>query len=513
MESGSTKQETKAGGEPVAPQNQAEPTKAESLGSRATRASVISLTSYIAAQVLRLCGNLILTRMLFEEAFGLMALVGVFLQGLQLFSDMGIGPNLIQSKRGEEPAFQDTAWTIQAGRGVLLWSLACIGAAPFATLYDAPQLRALLPVTAASALLAGLNSTKLFMLNRSLSMARLAAVELASQAMALVSMVAWAWFDRSVWALVSGAIAVNGTNMVLSHVMLPGRRNRFHWDRPSARELFRFGRWIFLSTALSFLAAQSDRLIFGKLISLRLLGVYNIAQMAAQMPATALGRLINTVVFPVLSRMFENGEDIDRTFRRVRYPLLLVGGYLISGFIAGGPVIIDLLYDERFHEAGWMLQLLSISGWFGVLEYSLMAGLLAAGRTAWIAGGAGARLAALIVMIPVGYSVGGFPLALLGFACTDAVRLFVSIIATRRLGIRSWPQDFWMSCIVGVAGYAGHLASEQTAMHVAPGFTGELMRAASVFGTVTLIWLPLAAGYFMKRRMGRGLPQSDPDRA
>jgi hypothetical protein len=63
--------------------------------------------------------DLILTRLLFPEAFGLMALVQVFMGGLQMFSDLGVNMSIIQSKRGEDPDFLNTAWTFQILRGLI----------------------------------------------------------------------------------------------------------------------------------------------------------------------------------------------------------------------------------------------------------------------------------------------------------------------------------------------------------------------------------------------------------
>ena len=50
-----------------------------------------------------------------------MALIQTFIIGLQMFSDIGIYPSIIQNKRGEEPDFLNTAWTIQIVRGGVLW--------------------------------------------------------------------------------------------------------------------------------------------------------------------------------------------------------------------------------------------------------------------------------------------------------------------------------------------------------------------------------------------------------
>jgi O-antigen/teichoic acid export membrane protein len=92
---------------------------------RAMRGGALTAGAYAAAQAARLAANLILARLLFPEAFGVMALVTVFLVGLAMFSDVGIGPAISQSERGDDPAFLNTAWTINVVRGGLLWLMSC----------------------------------------------------------------------------------------------------------------------------------------------------------------------------------------------------------------------------------------------------------------------------------------------------------------------------------------------------------------------------------------------------
>lgn len=56
----------------------------------------------IVSQVIRLLSNLVLTRLLVPEMFGVMAIVSVFMMGISMFSDVGLQQNIVQSKRGEE---------------------------------------------------------------------------------------------------------------------------------------------------------------------------------------------------------------------------------------------------------------------------------------------------------------------------------------------------------------------------------------------------------------------------
>src|SRR5262249_22077533 len=84
------------------------------------------------------------TYLLVQDAVGLMDVVWVFIIGLHLFSDIGIGPSVVHHRRGEDPTFYNTAWTIQVIRGLTLWLASALIAGPVAWLYDEPGLPSLL---------------------------------------------------------------------------------------------------------------------------------------------------------------------------------------------------------------------------------------------------------------------------------------------------------------------------------------------------------------------------------
>ena len=253
----------------------------QALFDRALRGSAITALGYVASQGLRLASNLILARLLFPEAFGLMALVTVVLVGLAMFSDVGIGPAISRSPRGDDPAFLNTAWTMHVIRGVMLWLTALALAWPLAWFYEAPDLRNLLPVAGISLLIAGFNPTRIETANRHLLLGRVTVLDLISQAVGITAMIVLALVTGSVWSLVLGAVLAAMVKLVLMHLWLPGPRNRFSWERASAHELVHFGKWVFLSTACGFALSQGDRLILGAFLPLDRLGVYNIGYFLA----------------------------------------------------------------------------------------------------------------------------------------------------------------------------------------------------------------------------------------
>ena len=386
-----------------------------SLGRRASSAAVWSFVGFGASQVVRLASNLVLTRLLFPEAFGLMAIAGVLMQGLMLFSDIGIGPSIIQHEKGEDRRFLDTAFTMQAARGLVLTLLSTLLAWPFAAFYDEPRLFAIVVVVGASSLIQGLNSTKVFTVGRRLDLKRLTLVELASQIVGAIAMIAWALVSPTYWALAAGGLVTPLAKTVLGHLAIPGPRDGFAWHAPSARDLIGFGRWIFLSTVMTFFAGQSDRLIFAKLVPLDLLGVYSTAAMLAMMPPTLFGVIERRVVFPVYSTVHREGRPLAPTFLRLRGGFLAGGGALCAALIAGGPALIELLYDDRYREAGWMVQALTLGTWLNLLEMTYGAAHLATGRARWVAAASFAKVIGIVAGVTIGHALGGFVGAVLGF--------------------------------------------------------------------------------------------------
>ena len=475
----------------ASPRGQTE--SAHTLSSRTARGSIWTLVGYGSSQAIRLLSNLIMWRLLYAEAFGMMALVNVFMQGLTMFSDIGIGPSIVQHERGDDPDYLNTAWTIQVIRGSCLCLVAFLLAAPMANFYKEPQLVFLIPVAAVGAIIAGFNSTRLFTMTRKISLGRLTVLDLTSQIVALVVTIGWAWFHRSIWALVFGGLASTIVRLILSHTFLPGIRNHFRWDRSSVHTLVRFGRWIFFSTLLTFMVMQSDRLIFGKLIPMGLLGVYSIALTWAALPLSILDRVFNAVLFPLLSRLHNEGTDFSASFLKARRPWMLLGGWAIAGLIGGGPTLIHLLYDTRATSAGWIIQILAAGIWLLMLETANGTALLALGEPKWVAAGNAAKLVGMLALIPIGYIRFGFPGAVVGFAGSELLRYTTSVVGAHRHKVACLGQDLKLSALVIATSGVGLLAARWfgpplRALAQHPARAGTFLEGLAIALCVSIVW-------------------------
>ncbi|WP_282026773.1 oligosaccharide flippase family protein [Limimaricola cinnabarinus] len=352
------------------------------IGSRALRSAGIMIAGFGASQLLRLGSNLLLTRLLFPEAFGIMAIIMVVMMGLNMFSDVGLTPAIMQSRRGDDPAFLDTAWTIQIGRGIALWLVALALAAPAAQWYDEPMLAQYLSVAAFALVINGFNPTRLDTAHRHLRAGRVTLIELSTQATQLVVglVLAWAW--GSVWALVASGLAGALAQLVYLSLFLPGPRNRLRFERAAASELVHFGKWIFLSTVAGFAVAQGDRLIIGSYLSLSEFGIYNIGLFLATFPVM-LGHMVTRRVLIPVYRDSPPGRSRADFMRLRRLRMLASAGLLAATCALGllGDWLIGAMYDARYAAAGGVVVLVAILQIPVLIGITYDQALLASGRS------------------------------------------------------------------------------------------------------------------------------------
>lgn len=379
-----------------------------SIKKQALRGSVWTIAGYGVSQVLRLGSNLILTRLIAPDVFGLMALVYVFISGLHLFSDIGIGTSLIQNKRGDDPGFFNTAWTMQVIRGGGLWLCCLLIAWPVAQLYGKPQLFLLIPVVGLNTVIDGFRSTALFALNRHLAIGKLAIFELGGQIVSITVMIVLAWFYHNVWSLVISSLVASVIQLVWSYRLIPGLRHRFVWERSAVKNIFSFGKWIFISTALTFLAEQADRLILGKLISLTDLGVYGIAFTLSDIPRQILLALSGKVLFPTFLKFVTLPRETFRAkILKNRQPFLIAATLCVVVVAGFGDKVIPLLYPKAYGNAAWMLPLLAVGFWPRILTQTIDQALFAIGKSRYPAYGSFFKFLYMVIGLPLGFHLMG----------------------------------------------------------------------------------------------------------
>lgn len=410
----------------------------ESLLKRLTiRGSIWVLLGFGLGQLMRFAGNLVMTRLLFPEAFGMMGIVNAVLGGLNMFSDVGLKPSIVQNKRGEDPIFLRTVWTLQIFRGLALAIIAAILAYPISVWNESPDLFLVIAVTGLTSIVTGLNSSCLFLYSRRLRVGKPTIVGLIANFLSIITMVAWAyWINASVWALVVGSFMGAFVTLIASHTVLAEIHMHPQWDRSAVKELISFGKWIFISTALGFLASYLNVFIVGNYAGLAMLGIFIVARGLSRLAVEAITQLSNMVLFPVYSRLAERdiGQLRSRMFR-IRAVLMAIFLPIMWIMTLWGDVIIEFLYDKRYHDAGWMLQISAAGAIATTIVTTIRPVLLAKGDSFRSMLNGLARVILQATGMIVGYEVAGIYGMVIGYAAADWLSYPLLVYHIYRYGV------------------------------------------------------------------------------
>ena len=135
---------------------------------------------------------------------------------------------------------------------------------------------------------------------------------------------------------------------------------------------------------------------------------------------------------------------------------------------------IFLVYDQRYHAAGFFLTVLLFGTWFSILATMSDAMMMGVGKPSGVAISNGAKLVVLVAALPIILARYGINAALAVFVVAEMTRYAVLMWQTRNEGIGFTRQDIFatvifillifvfreLTMLIGVTGGVGEWISE-----------------------------------------------------
>jgi O-antigen/teichoic acid export membrane protein len=398
-----------------------------------------SIASFGSSFALRLASTVLLARLLDPHVLGVMVVINALRYGVELLSDVGIEQNVVQHAKGAEPDFFNTAWTIQILRGALLTAAFLALAVPLGRLYEIePQL---LCAVALAPLLNSAHSTSIFLLVRNLAVRSRMLFELTAELVGFAATVLLVLVSPTAWSVVGGMLIGIGFRSLLSY-RLPRPRHRLALHRVHSRDILRFGGWMFLSSLLLFLSTNVDRLLLGKLAPLGMVGIYGIARSISDVPGQVAGRLSYQLLLPLFAARRREGATLNvQDVSRARLLFVLCGALGLGTALPWSDLAIRILFDQRYQAAEWMLFALLPGAWFACLGNLNESVVLGSNRPDLNATANLARMASVVVGLPLGYWLAGLPGAIVAIVVGEVARYLALAAMQTWMGVSFWRQD------------------------------------------------------------------------
>ena len=187
--------------------------------------------------------DIILSRLLFPEDFGLMAIGLAVLNISEMLTETGFSSALIQ-KQGGIKKYLNTAWTMEVLKSTLLFAIVFILSKPIANFYGNLDLINILRAISILFLLRGFRNIGIVFFRKNLDIHKQVIIDVVPSIIQLMIVIPFAIYIKNVWVIVIGVFGRRIAELLLSFLMHT-HRPVFEFHKNYFKELFHFGKWIF----------------------------------------------------------------------------------------------------------------------------------------------------------------------------------------------------------------------------------------------------------------------------
>jgi len=355
--------------------------RGDALRAKATRGGAWLGSGSVAEQAARFGRNIVLTRLLAPQAFGVMAIVMSCSAIINTLTDVGHSAAVIQNPRGREQAYLNAGWWMGMCRAIFIYAVIFTMGPWVARFYGNPDLTGLLRVALLSTLFEGAMSPRSILPQKDMRFGRWTAISNGGAICGVILTIALSFWLRNVWALAIGACSENAFRCLLSYILCPGLPS-LGWDSRAIRDLYRFSKSIAGLSLLNLIFTRTDIFVLGKLYSTTTLGIYTMGILLVQTPSGFLTNIMGQTLFPSFSHVQNDTHRINRILAEATSWLILLGLPAVAAIWLCGRSLLTVIYGARYAPAFGPLSIAAAVVLLTVLNAAITCLLIGVGRPA-----------------------------------------------------------------------------------------------------------------------------------
>ena len=320
----------------------------------------------------------VLARILDPSDFAVIAIAVVILNFLNLFTDFGLGPAIIQNDDLSEVDIKSLFnFTILMGiAGGMFLLLASV---PIAHYYENDQLISVVRLLSINIFFISFNTVPNALLIKQKQFRLIAFRTLGFQLAAGIIAIICALKGMGVSSLVVQYMVANVGVTLFNYYCSPIPFSVILKSN-SIKKILNFSVFQFLSSIVYFFSKEIDKLIIGKKMEFEELGYYEKSYRLIQMPVSNLVSIFTPVIQPLFKDLNQDKHDFEtKFFTLTRYLSLLAFPLATLLFFSGGDIIY-LFYGPKWGPAIVPFKMLSIAVGFQIIMSTYMPIMQASGK-------------------------------------------------------------------------------------------------------------------------------------
>jgi len=306
--------------------------------------------------------RLILARLLIPEYFGIVGMAIVFTSLFSTIGDLGLGAALIQLKQDRlQKIHLDTVFLLSLLFNGVVFLILTLVVAPFvAWFYEEPILSQIIPVLGIGICLSPLSIIHRILLTRDLHFKPLSIVAAIASIVAGTVAVTLALVGAGVWSLVAHSVISAFISVPLLWYMITWKPS-FRFSRKALADILEFSIYDMLQRTLISLTQNIDYLLIGKLLDVKLLGLYTFAFTLTDIFRQQIMAILNKVMFPVYSQLQDDLPSIKKYYLLViKYNILVIAPIMFLLIFFADP-LIPWLFGSQWQPSIFLVRAMSLA--------------------------------------------------------------------------------------------------------------------------------------------------------
>ncbi len=321
----------------------------------------------------------ILARNISPSAFGTMAIATVIMAFLDIFTDMGIGPAIIQFKDLDKRQI-NSLFMFGGGIGLFLSIGLFFASKPLALYYDDPVLINVIHLLCICLLFNSLNIVPNGLMLKAKRFKTISMRTLGFQFFSGLIAIWGALHNWGIYALVVTPIITSIGVFCVNFYNYP-QQFIFKIDMEVIKRIWSYSSFQFLFSFTNYFSRNLDKLIIGKYFSMSDLGYYEKSYRLMQLPLQNITFVISPVLHPILSTLQDNKYELGAKNQKLLTILSQISSPIGIVLFFCAPEIITIVFGYNWQPSIPVFEILALSLPLQILLSTSGSLYQAAGRT------------------------------------------------------------------------------------------------------------------------------------
>ncbi len=331
------------------------------------------------AQFVGFVVSIIIARILTPADYGLIGLITVFISVALVFARSGMGQALVQKKDANDEDFS-TVFYYSIVVSLAIYAVLFFTAPFISGFYNEPKLVSVIRVLGVTVIIGAIYSVQQAKVQREMNFKKFFYATLIGTFISAAIGIVLAYTGFGVWALVWQQISAQFINTIILYFVVKWKP-KFLFSFKKMAQLFGYSWKLLVSALIDTVYNNIYSLIIGKYYSSADLGYYNRGKQYPMLVVENVNGSINSVIFPVLSKMQDDKERFKATVRRSIKTSTYIIFPLMAGLAAVAEPLVKIMLTEKWVPAVPFIQFCCFTYAFWPVHTANLQAVKALGRS------------------------------------------------------------------------------------------------------------------------------------